>query len=386
MNYSSVFLRPFLVIVSFAVSLTAFSQNQKLKPAPKVGPIIEFDKTHHNYGVLYEDMKFASYKFEFTNVGDQPVRIIKVESSCGCTTPYWSQDSIPSGQRGFVETKYETVNHIGEFKKNVTVYTNSPTNPMILLTIEGNVIRPKVQNTVQTPSLGDLVFNKPAVVFEPLYDDRLDSQIIKLTNNTPYTTHFEPLSPVDIPSFCNIKNFPSALEPGEFANVKIVIDARKMMGYGFNAFVIPILSDNVVRREMGMSITYRRRQYFPKFSAKELAKQPHLEIPSPTYDFGNQLSGDFLKGNFVLKNTGKSDLIFKQITPDCPCIKVTYPKTKLAPGESMVLDFIYDTVTKNGAKAVGIQIVNNDPTQPERYILVKAQFQEKFKYSCPTCN
>ena len=43
------------------------------------------------------------------------------------------------------------------------------------------------------------------------------------------------------------------------------------------------------------------------------------------------------------------------------------------------------TVTKTGAKSMGVRIVSNDPTNPDRYIWVKAQFPEKYEYKCPTC-
>jgi hypothetical protein len=49
------------------------------------------------------------------------------------------------------------------------------------------------------------------------------------------------------------------------------------------------------------------------------------------------------------------------------------------------MKFKFDTVTKTGAKSIGIRMVTNDPSNPERYIWVKAQFPEKYEYKCPTC-
>jgi len=374
------------------LSLSAFSVFAQTKknntPKSKLGPDISFDTKKHNYGELDETMKFASYRFSFTNTGDAPLFINKVESSCGCTSPSWTIDSVPPGGKGYVETRYETTNHLGQFHKTVTVYTNVPKSPFVYLDIEGNVIRPK-STFIGAPTpqtVGSLVFEKGAVVFEPLFDDRVDSQYIKLTNTTLYTTNFTPINPDDLPPYVKILDFPSSLEPNEFAKIKVIIDGKKAPGYGFGAFQVPIFSDNVVLPAMGLSITYKRSQYFPKYSAKELAKQPKIEIPKPMHDFGPQTSGDYLYCNFDIKNTGKKELVIKQIMPDCPCLRFKQHKNTIAPGETLTLEAIFDTVTKNGAKTIGCEIVTNDPTAPSKYIYVKAQFQEKFSLKCPTCD
>lgn len=383
------FVKNLLFTVISMTTISLFAQNKNLKtPKPKIGPNIEFDNKRFNYGELDESMKFATHRFNFTNTGDAPLRINKVESSCGCTTPSWSFDSIPPGGKGFVDAKYETTNHLGQFHKVITVYTNIPSSPFLYLDIEGNVIRPKA-TFIGAPlpqTVGNLLFEKGAVIFEPLYDDRVDSQTIKLTNTTLYTTNFTPINPDDLPSYCKILDFPTSLEPNEFAKIKVIIDGRKAPGYGFGAFQVPILSDNVVTPAMGLNITFKRRQYFPKYSAKELAKQPKIEIAKPMHDFGPQISGGFLFCNFEIKNTGKKDLVIKQIMPDCPCLSFKAHKNVIAPGETLTLEAIFDTVTKNGAKTIGCEIVTNDPIQTSKYIYVKAQFQEKFSLKCPTCD
>ena len=136
---------------------------------------------------------------------------------------------------------------------------------------------------------------------------------------------------------------------------------------------------------MGLNVTYTRKQYFPKYTAKQLALQPKIEIKNPMHDFGPQTSGDYLYCNFEFKNSGKKELEIKQVSPDCPCFRLKFPKMKIAPGETVIVQGIFDTVTKNGAKTIGCEIVSNDPSNPSKWVYVKAQFQEKFK-SCPTCH
>ncbi len=386
-------LQLLMIIFFFGLPHAILAQQNNSSPTTtspknkKNGPIPYFESKSYNYGDLDEDMKYAVHRFEFTNIGDQNLFIGNVVSSCGCTTPNWTRDSIPPGGKGFIETKYETINRLGKFKKTVTVYTNSPTASIIFLDIEGNVIKPQT-TIIGAPlpqTVGGLFFDKGSVVFEPLYDNKVDTQYIKIHNTTLYTTNFTPLNPDDYPKYIQIFNFPTTLEPNEFAKIKVIIDGKKAPGYGFGAFQIPVLSDNVVTPAMGLNVTYTRKQFFPKYSAKQLAQQPKLEIKNPMHDFGQQISGDYLYCNYEFKNTGKKELEIKQISPDCPCFRLKFPKMKIAPGETVIVQGIFDTVTKNGAKTIGCEIISNDPSNPSKWVYVKAQFQEKFK-NCPTCH
>lgn len=351
------------------------------------GPLPFFETKTFDYGDLQEDMKYATHRFEFTNIGNQDLLINNVVSSCGCTVPTWTREPVPPGGKGYIETKYETINRLGKFKKTVTVYTNSQTASVLFLDIEGNVIRPQttIIGAAAPETIGGLFFDKGSVVFEPLYDNRIDTQYIKLQNTTLYTTNFTPLNPDDYPKYIKIENFPSTLEPKEFAKIRVIIDGTKAPGYGFGAFQVPVLSDNVVMPAMGLNITYSRKQYFPKYNAKQLALQPKISIKNPMHDFGNQISGDYLFCDFEFTNTGKKELEIKQVSPDCPCLRLKFPKMKIAPGETIKVQGIFDTVTKNGSKTIGCEIISNDPVNPSKYIYVKAQFQEKFK-NCPTCH
>lgn len=70
------------------------------------GPEIIFDHTLHNFGKVSESIKFASHRYPFTNTGNQILFIQQVHTSCGCTTPDWTRDSIPQAAR--VTSKHDT--------------------------------------------------------------------------------------------------------------------------------------------------------------------------------------------------------------------------------------------------------------------------------------
>ncbi|MCG8795513.1 DUF1573 domain-containing protein [Tenacibaculum finnmarkense] len=62
--------------------------------------------------------------FEFTNVGDEPLIIKDVISSCGCTVPKKPEAPIMPGQKGQIEVSYDTKKP-GGFSKTLTVVSNA---------------------------------------------------------------------------------------------------------------------------------------------------------------------------------------------------------------------------------------------------------------------
>ncbi|WP_370408581.1 DUF1573 domain-containing protein [Tenacibaculum dicentrarchi] len=62
--------------------------------------------------------------FEFTNIGDEPLIIKDVISSCGCTVPKKPEAPIMPGQKGSIEVSYDTKKP-GGFSKSLTIVSNA---------------------------------------------------------------------------------------------------------------------------------------------------------------------------------------------------------------------------------------------------------------------
>lgn len=76
--------------------------------------------------------------FEFTNVGDEPLIISRVKSSCGCTVPKKPDGPIAPGESSTIEVKYDT-KRVGPIRKTITVYSNAD-EPIKPLKIKGKVL------------------------------------------------------------------------------------------------------------------------------------------------------------------------------------------------------------------------------------------------------
>ena len=87
-------------------------------------PVIEFDKTEHDFGEIESKTKVTTV-FNYKNIGDAPLVITNIKSSCGCTVPEdWSREPLLPGAEGKFTV---TFNGSGSNKvsKSITVTANT---------------------------------------------------------------------------------------------------------------------------------------------------------------------------------------------------------------------------------------------------------------------
>lgn len=117
------------ILLISIVSFGSFAQDKLAK--------IEFKETTIDYGTI-EKGADGVRTFEFTNTGDAPLIISKVNSSCGCTVPKKPDGPIMPGEMGEIQVKYDT-KRVMPIRKTITVLSNAET-PTVALKIKGNVI------------------------------------------------------------------------------------------------------------------------------------------------------------------------------------------------------------------------------------------------------
>ncbi|MCM1449334.1 MAG: DUF1573 domain-containing protein [Clostridiales bacterium] len=118
----------------------AFSALMAVISAWAAGPGIEFAENSYNFGNIEEDGGPVSHEFVFTNTGDEPLVIMSVTASCGCTKPEFSSKPVKPGKSGKIKVTYLPTGRPGEFNKNVRVKTNAQRPKRVTLKISGVVI------------------------------------------------------------------------------------------------------------------------------------------------------------------------------------------------------------------------------------------------------
>lgn len=69
-------------------------------------PVIEFDKAEHDFGNIEKGKKVSTI-FKYKNVGEAPLVITEIKSTCGCTVPQdWSREPLAPGDSGEFTVTY----------------------------------------------------------------------------------------------------------------------------------------------------------------------------------------------------------------------------------------------------------------------------------------
>ena len=96
----------------------------------------KFERESIDYGKINKGSN-GERTFVFTNIGDAPLVINKVQSSCGCTIPKKPEKPIMPGEKGEIKVSYDT-KRVGGFSKSITIYSNAK-NARKIIRIKGIV-------------------------------------------------------------------------------------------------------------------------------------------------------------------------------------------------------------------------------------------------------
>ena len=119
--------------------------------AQEQGPSIVFDALNKDVKTV-TDGETIQQIFRITNKGNATLEILGINASCGCTSTLLSADKIAPGRSGQLELKIATLGMTAlsttlaetvNISKTVTVTTNDPKQPQVVLTITG-VVAPEI--------------------------------------------------------------------------------------------------------------------------------------------------------------------------------------------------------------------------------------------------
>ena len=123
------------IILLIALDATVCS----VKAEDKV-PVVVFEETTHDFGMIKEEGGPVSCIFTFINEGEAPLVIISASAQCGCTRPSFPQSPINPGKKGEIKVTFHPQGRPGEFIKEVKVKTNDKKHRTTKLKIMGVVI------------------------------------------------------------------------------------------------------------------------------------------------------------------------------------------------------------------------------------------------------
>lgn len=355
------------VLIAVLFSLVSVSINAQMSPG------VKFEKTVHDFGNIKEELGEVRAHFKFTNVSNHSIYITNVETSCGCTKPLYSKDSIKPGDTGRVTAIYETRGKNGVFHKNLYIYFNSK-DIYQSLEIQGYVIpeanlskRPAAYSTTYS----NLAFTSTIATFKDLLNTQTKTTLLKAYNYMGYPIRIYEVGP--LPDFVKVDIGDSVIDVNDSLIITFTVDGSKVGTIGESYHRIPFLTDDPNSEMKFLHVFTHLNEDFSKLSSKELKKSPAMSFDfKGVIDFGSKTAGAKVSKTITITNNGKSDLVIRTVDPSCSCITYKLAKTKLAPGESITMTITIDTVNQTLAEHTKyIKLYTNDPKQSEVSLKLK---------------
>lgn len=100
-----------------------------------------------------------------------------------------------------------------------------------------------------------------------------------------------------------------------------------------------------------------------------IGKLPKIELDKTTHDFGTINEGDVVETEFIIKNTGESDLIIADAKGSCGCTVPVWPKAPIAPGESAPIKVSFDSNGKPGKQSKTVTLTTNTEVGNENFTI-----------------
>ena len=121
----------FLVLALCAAAMAGCSGRKQEQSVAKGTPQINFDENFYDFGTIAQGEK-VSHTFSFRNIGDGPLQITDVTTSCGCTASKYSTKPVAPGESGTVEVIFDSYGREGKQLKSANVWTNCSDKPVKL--------------------------------------------------------------------------------------------------------------------------------------------------------------------------------------------------------------------------------------------------------------
>jgi hypothetical protein len=101
---------------------------------------ITYEEMEYNFGEVKEG-ELVKHTFKFTNTGDNPLILLSVKATCGCTVPEnWPQHPIMPGEGGEISVVFNSNDRIGAAQKSIRVEANTAPKSVTAVKITGTVV------------------------------------------------------------------------------------------------------------------------------------------------------------------------------------------------------------------------------------------------------
>jgi len=161
----------FLLTLAGLIS-TSLSQEFKL-----LSPVIL------DLGAIKED-SVVSGQIRFTNSGDKPLKIGRIQTSCGCTATQLDKLIYQPNEEGSIEVRFNSKGYSGLVRKTVTIFIEEGTPSSARVTLQV-VVKPQLEINPAFVDMQDIPFKDSSVKRTLVITNNYDQNLVvdKITTN-----------------------------------------------------------------------------------------------------------------------------------------------------------------------------------------------------------
>jgi len=114
------------------------AQIQPKRPRKKKVPRIKVESPVHDFGKVGPGKQY-SCEFKFKNIGNDTLKIKRIQSTCGCTVPQLKKKTYAPGESGTVNVTFRTPTREGKTSKRLYILSNDKKKAKFGLTVKATV-------------------------------------------------------------------------------------------------------------------------------------------------------------------------------------------------------------------------------------------------------
>lgn len=378
-----------LLVAAFLLASTPSTLAQGSQKDNTFGGVVKLDKTVHDFGDIMVSDGPVSATFTVTNVGNKPLVIYHVASSCGCTDVEWTKQPLKPGEKGSIKATYKNDEGAYPFDKTLTVNFSEPKQPVILR-LRGESHSKKLSLAEMYPvKFGSLGFKSVDIKGGNLSQgqQRSGEMVVANLSSRPLDVKFSEVS-----KGLSLKLSVNPIPAGGTAKLTYTVTADRdhwgknyyyatpvVGGRTYNAVVSPSVSKTDApgtealvadpNPELGagkkkIGIYTLTKEDFSSWTKEQRDVAPIPVASESTFSFGKVKSGTKVNGTFAISNQGKTPFKVYKVDSESSHLKAkAFPD--VAPGGKGTLEVSLDTSGfPKGECLIVLTLTTNSPVRP----------------------
>lgn len=310
--------------------------------------------------------------YEMRNIGNRPLVIHDVRTSCGCTTVEYPSTAIGQGKDFKITVRYDAQT-MGHFDKRIGIESNAA-DSVTVLSLRGVVVPSLASFTGKYEyAVGDLNADRNDVEFDDVNRGDKPYQQIHIINKGEQT-----LQPVvmHLPNYLKAEVSPTHLAPGHSGVVTLMLDSRSIRDFGLTqtSVFLGMYPGDKVSSDKEITVSAVVLPDFDHLTDVQRANAPKVVLSDDKIDLGRFDGKEKKKGVVEITNAGKYTLKVRSLQMFTTGLEVSLNKTRIEPGETAKLKVTaFAKRLRTARSKPRILMITNDPNQTKVVINVNVE-------------